>query len=401
MVPAEESETDHGPAAASPAGPTLSFARAAGLNRTPDPLRLNSSAALLVDQSTGEVLVKKNDQAVLPIASLTKMMTALLIAEARQPMDEVLTITGDDVDTERHSRSRLKVGTTLTREEALHLALMSSENRAAHALGRSYPGGLLKLVEAMNARAKALGMQNTTYVDPTGLSSRNQSTARDLAILVGAAAKNPVLADFSTTPTHLATLGKRTLQYRNSNRLVRSDSGRWEIGFQKTGYIVEAGRCLTMLTKLGGHDLIMVLLDADNNNARLADAERMRRWVVVQRGLPDTFARARPAAEPERKLAAKKGDKASAKSATVVAKRDRAKKGKDGAAKEVTAAGKRKKAEPEATREAKKKDTGSPAKVAGKKAKGKTAVAAKKDEEERKPTRVRHTFDAAKPTQRS
>jgi serine-type D-Ala-D-Ala endopeptidase (penicillin-binding protein 7) len=359
VVPAEESEIDHGPASASPAGPTLSFARAAGLNRTPDPLRLNSSAALLVDQSTGEVLVKKNEQAVLPIASLTKMMTALLVAEARQPMDEVLMITEEDVDTERHSRSRLKVGTTLTREEALHLALMSSENRAAHALGRNYPGGLQKMVEAMNAKAKALGMHTTTYVDPTGLSNRNQSTARDLAVMVGAAAKNPVLTEFSTTPTHLATLGNRTLQYRNSNRLVRSDSGRWDIGFQKTGYIVEAGRCLTMLTKLGGHDLIMVLLDADNNTARLADAERMRRWVVAQRGLPDQVARSRPAA-------------AEARSGTVVAKKDRTGKGKDGVAKEGTAAKKRK-----------------------------TAVAEKKDEAERKPTRVRHTFDAAKPTQRS
>jgi serine-type D-Ala-D-Ala endopeptidase (penicillin-binding protein 7) len=403
VVPAEESEIDHGPASASPAGPTLSFARAAGLNRTPDPLRLNSSAALLVDQSTGEVLVKKNDLAVLPIASLTKMMTALLVAEARQPMDEVLTITEEDVDTERHSRSRLKVGTTLAREEALRLALMSSENRAAHALGRSYPGGLLKLVEAMNARATALGMHTTTYVDPTGLSERNQSTARDLAVLVGAAARNPVLAEFSTTPTHLATLGNRTLQYRNSNRLVRSDSGRWDIGFQKTGYIVEAGRCLTMLTKLGGHDLIMVLLDADNNTARLADAERLRRWVVAQRGLPDQVARARPtAAEPERKVAAKKRDKAEAKGSTVVAKKDRATKGKDGAAKDVTASRKRKNADPEEPREAKKKDTdskGGGPKVAGKK--GKTAVAEKKDEAERKPTRVRHTFDAAKPTQRS
>jgi len=401
VVPAEESETDHGAASASPAGPTLSFARAAGLNRTPDPLRLNSSAALLVDQSTGEVLVKKNDQAVLPIASLTKMMTALLVAEARQPMDEVLTITEEDVDTERHSRSRLKVGTTLTREEALRLALMSSENRAAHALGRTYPGGLQKMVEAMNAKAKALGMHTTTYVDPTGLSNRNQSTARDLAILVGAAAKNPVLADFSTTPTHLATLGNRTLQYLNSNRLVRSNSGRWDIGFQKTGYIVEAGRCLTMLTKLGGHDLIMVLLDADNNRARLSDAERMRRWVMAQRGLPDQVARARPAAvEPERKVAAKKRDKAETRGGTALAKKDRAKRGKDGA-KEGTTARKPKHADPEETREAK-KDTdsqGAGSKVAGKK--GRTAVAAKKDEEERKPARVRHTFDAAKPTQKS
>jgi serine-type D-Ala-D-Ala endopeptidase (penicillin-binding protein 7) len=401
VVPAEESETDHGPASASPAGPTLSFARAAGLNRTPDPLRLNSSVALLVDQSTGEVLMQKNDQAVLPIASLTKMMTALLVAEAKQPMDETLTITQEDVDTERHSRSRLKVGATLTREEALHLALMSSENRAAHALGRTYPGGLPKMVEAMNAKAKALGMKNTTYVDPTGLSNRNQSTARDLAILVGAAAKNPVLADFSTTPTHLATLGNRTLQYRNSNRLVRSNSGRWDIAFQKTGYIVEAGRCLTMLTKLGGHDLIMVLLDADTNNARLADAERMRRWVVAQRGLPDNVAQSKPATEESERKVAKKSDKAEGKRSTVVARKDRTKKAKAAESGKAPAAKKNEATEAEDAREEAKADDDRKADDKPGRKKGKTALAAKKQDEERKSSRVRHTFESGKQTQKS
>jgi D-alanyl-D-alanine carboxypeptidase len=196
------------------------------------------------------------------------------------------------------------VGTTLTREEALHLALMSSENRAAHALARAYPGGVPRLVGAMNARARALGMTNTTYVDPTGLSNRNQSTAHDLALLVAEVAKNPVIRDFSTTPAHLASLGGRTLQYKNSNRLVRSDKGRWDIELQKTGYIVEAGRCLTMLTKVAGHDLVMVLLDADSNGSRIADAEKLRRWVVAQNSWQDETPVARAHPEAERKVAA-------------------------------------------------------------------------------------------------
>jgi D-alanyl-D-alanine endopeptidase (penicillin-binding protein 7) len=308
VVPPEESESDRGPASATPAGPTLSFARAAGLHRAPDPLHLNSSVALVVDRGTGEVLVRKNDQAVLPIASLTKLMTTLLVVEAKQPMNEVLTITEDDVDNERHSRSRLRVGTQLTREEALRLALMSSENRAAHALGRAYPGGLPALVQAMNAKAKALGMKNTTYVDPTGLSNRNQSTARDLAVLVNVVANQPLLREFSTTPRHLADFGKRSLQYINSNRLVRNHKAGWDIELQKTGYIVEAGRCLTMLTDVGGHELIMVLLDADSNGARMNDAQRMRRWVVAELGVPDTaVAQASEDAAPtKKKTAAKK-----------------------------------------------------------------------------------------------
>ena len=353
-VPVGESETDRSPNAAGPSGPVLSFGRAAGLHLAPDPLRLSSSAALVVDRTTGEVLVRKNDQAVLPMASLTKLMTTLLVSEAKQPMDEVLTITEDDVDNERHSRSRLRVGTQLTRQEALHLALMSSENRAAHALGRAYPGGLPKMVEAMNAKARALGMKNTTYVDPTGLSNRNRSTARDIALLVSEASKVPLLREFSTDPDHLASLGGRTLQYRNSNRLVRAG---WDIELQKTGYIVEAGRCLTMLANVAGHELVMVMLDAGSNRDRLADAQKLRRWVVAQNGWRDNLVAAKPRAEPKQKLAvAKKKTEASAKRKTAVAKgepRPAAKKGgsrtavakkepskKEGRVRETFAAGK-------------------------------------------------------------
>jgi D-alanyl-D-alanine carboxypeptidase len=218
-------------------------------------------------------------------------------------MDEVLTITADDVDTERHSKSRLRPGTTLTREEALHLALMSSENRAAHALGRYYPGGLAKMVEAMNAKAKALGMKNTTYVDPTGLSNKNQSTARDLAVLVRTATQNPLMRTFSTTPSHVASLGGRTLQYINSDRLVRNTRAGWDIDLQKTGYIVEAGRCLTLATKVAGHNLIMVLLDSDSNGTRVSDAERLRRFALVQWGAPESLAQARPEPAPHKAVA--------------------------------------------------------------------------------------------------
>ena len=284
VVPEEESDADHEPLL-SPSRPTESFGRTMGLHRKPDPLHLNASAAVVLDHGTGEVLAQKNAQVQLPIASLTKLMTTLLVIGAKQPMDEVLTITQDDVDTLRHSRSRLRPGTKLTREEALHLALMSSENRAAHALARYYPGGVPKLVEDMNAKAKALGMKDTTYADPTGLSNANRSTARDLAILVGTAAQVPLMRDFTTTHQHLANLGGRVLQYNNSNRLVKNP--RWDIELQKTGYIVEAGRCMTMLTRVADHELVMVLLDSDSNGTRMADAERLRRWVVAEEGWQD------------------------------------------------------------------------------------------------------------------
>lgn len=255
----------------------LSYGQAFGLHSAIDPLALKSSVALVVDQETKEVLFSKNPQAVLPIASLTKLMTAVVVTEAHLPLDEILTVTQDDVDTEKGSSSRLMVGTQLSREEMLHLALMSSENRAAHALGRHYPGGLAAFVTAMNAKASQLGMRDTRYVEPTGLSSKNQSSARDLATLVNAAYEHRIIRELSTSPEYQVAVGSRHLQYRNTNGLVRSPE--WDIGLQKTGYISEAGRCLVMQAKLAGRKLIMVFLDSAGRYSRIGDAERVRRWV--------------------------------------------------------------------------------------------------------------------------
>jgi len=254
-----------------------SFGQVAGLRTTQDPLALKSSAALVLDQDTNEVLFSKNSEAVLPIASLTKLMTAVVVTEANLPLDEVLTITQDDVDTEKHSGSRLRVGTQLTRGEMLHLALMSSENRAAHALGRQHPGGLDAFVAAMNAKAQELGMADTRYVEPTGLSSRNQSSARDLGTLVKAAYEHQIIRELSTTPEHQVAIGKRQINFRNTNLLVRNPT--WDIGLQKTGYISEAGRCLVMQAQLAGRKLIMVFLDSAGKYSRLGDAERVRKWI--------------------------------------------------------------------------------------------------------------------------
>ena len=259
------------------APPRLSFGQIAGLHSAADPLSLKSSVALVIDQDTQEVLFSKNDHAVLPIASLTKIMTGVIISDANLSMDEVLTVTQADVDTEKGSSSRLRVGTSLTRGELLHLALMSSENRAAHALGRTYPGGLQTFVRLMNAKAKMLGMKDTRYVEPTGLSSLNQSSAQDLATLVNAAHADPVLRELSTSASHQVAVGRQTLQYNNTNRLVKSPN--WDIGLQKTGYISEAGQCLVMQTQIAGRKLIMVFLDSAGKFSRLADAERVRRWV--------------------------------------------------------------------------------------------------------------------------
>jgi D-alanyl-D-alanine endopeptidase (penicillin-binding protein 7) len=272
-------------------GPTLpflereSFGHRAGLHKVKSDLNLSASAALVIDQETGQVLLRKNGESVLPIASLTKLMTALVISEAKLPMDQVITITDDDVDEERHSRSRLRVGTALTRSEALQLALMSSENRAAHALGRTYPAGLQAFVQAMNRKALALGMKSTTYVDPTGLATRNQSTAHDLALLAAEAAKHQLLGAYSTTPQHLLAMPRgRSLVYNNSNRLVKSPN--WEILLQKTGYIVEAGWCMLLDTRIAGHKLFVVLLDAGGAARRLGGAERIRHWAAAQLGVP-------------------------------------------------------------------------------------------------------------------
>jgi serine-type D-Ala-D-Ala endopeptidase (penicillin-binding protein 7) len=257
--------------------PKQSFGEIAGLHSERDELDLKSGVALVIDQDTNEVLFNKNAATVLPIASLTKLMTGVVLSEARLPMNEPITITQDDVDTEKGSRSRLTVGTTLTRAEMLHLALMSSENRAANALGRTYPGGLQEFVRLMNAKAKQLGMRATRYVEPTGLSSQNQSSAQDLAVLVNAAYKDQVVREYSTSPGYEVAVGARTLQYNTTNRLVKNPE--WDIGLQKTGYISEAGQCLVMQTKIAGRKLIMVFLDSAGKLSRLGDAERVRRWV--------------------------------------------------------------------------------------------------------------------------
>jgi serine-type D-Ala-D-Ala endopeptidase (penicillin-binding protein 7) len=250
-----------------------------GLHQTEDPLELKSSVALVIDQETNQVLFSKNSQAVLPIASITKLMTALVVTEANLPADEVLTITQDDVDTEKHSGSRLAVGTQLTRGDMLHLALMSSENRAANALGRHYPGGLPAFVEAMNRKAAELKMLDTRYVEPTGLSSRNQSSAHDLTLLVKEAYQHPLIRELSTSRETQVAIGKRQLQFRNTNGLIRNPT--WEIGLQKTGYISEAGRCVVMQAQLAGRKLIMVLLDSAGSYSRMGDAERIRKWITA------------------------------------------------------------------------------------------------------------------------
>ncbi len=262
---------------AEPTPPRMSFGELAGLHGSEDALDLKSGVALVIDQDTHEVLFRKNDRAVLPIASLTKLMTGLVVSEARLPMDELITISQDDVDTEKNSRSRLSVGSVLPRGELLHLALMSSENRAAHALGRTYPGGLQTFVSVMNAKARILGMSNTRYVEPTGLSSSNQSSAQDLALLVNAASRDAMVRQYSTSSEYQVEVGNRVLQYTTTNRLVRNPD--WDIGVQKTGYISEAGQCLVMQTRIAGRKLIMVFLDSTGKFSRIGDAERVRRWI--------------------------------------------------------------------------------------------------------------------------
>jgi serine-type D-Ala-D-Ala endopeptidase (penicillin-binding protein 7) len=259
------------------APPRPSYGQLAGLHATHDPLDLKSSVAFVLDQDTNEILFQKNENAVLPIASLTKLMTGVIVSEAQLDMNEVITITAEDVDTEKGSRSRLKVGTQLTRGELMLLSLMSSENRAAHALGRSYPGGQTRFVQAMNAKAKLLGMQDTRYVEPTGLSSRNQSSARDLATLTAYAHQDKTLRELSTAPDHQIFIDEKPLNYVNTNRLVRNSD--WEIGLQKTGFISEAGYNLIMQAKVSGRRLIMVFLDSAGKLSRLGDAERVRRWL--------------------------------------------------------------------------------------------------------------------------
>jgi len=252
--------------------------------RKPEPLQLvdgkpvlKASVAYVVDQDSGQVLLGVNDKEVRPIASLTKLMTGMVIAEAQLPMDENITIADADVDRVKFSSSRLRVGTTMTRAQALHLALMSSENRAAHALARTYPGGETAFVSAMNNIARQLGMDQTHYVEPTGLSPANHSSAHDLAVLADAAYERPLLRQYSTSPGYQLASAKGTLNYVNTNRLVRE--GQWPIGLQKTGYIREAGQCILVQTKVMGRKVIMVLLDSASTFSRIKDAQLVKRWL--------------------------------------------------------------------------------------------------------------------------
>jgi D-alanyl-D-alanine endopeptidase (penicillin-binding protein 7) len=232
----------------------------------------------MLDQSSSKVLYEKNSGVALPIASITKLMTGLVVLESGQNMNEMLEITEDDIDSEKHSFSKLQTGTKLARADLLRIALMSSENRAASALGRNYAGGLPAFVTAMNATAKTLGMTDTRYVDATGLSDQNVASARDLAKLVIAALGHPLLGQYSTTGAYEVDTGERVLRYVNSNRLVNNAD--WEIGLQKTGYLSSAGGCLVMQTKIEDHRVVMVFLDAKRKRGRIDDASRLRNWML-------------------------------------------------------------------------------------------------------------------------
>jgi D-alanyl-D-alanine endopeptidase (penicillin-binding protein 7) len=243
---------------------------------------LKSQAALVVDQDSGEILLGKNAESTLPIASLTKLMTAIVTLDADLDPDEPVTITKADVDRLRGSHSRLQVGTTLTRDEMLHLALMASENRAASAVANAYPGGRDSCVLAMNLKAQLLGMTGTHFEDGTGLSGHNVSTAQDLAKLVQAAHAYPKIRDFTTSTSYQVKIGRRTMRFGNTNNLTRSS--RWDIGLSKTGYIAEAGRCLVMQVTLAGRSIIIVLLDSWGKYTRVGDATRIRNWLEFASG---------------------------------------------------------------------------------------------------------------------
>lgn len=242
-------------------------------------LSLRSSMALVVDQKTGKVLYSKNTEARAPIASITKLMTAMVVLDAKLPLGERLVIGNEDVDQLRNTHSRLRVGTKLSREMALQLALMSSENRAASALARHYPGGLSAFVAAMNHKAASLGMSQTRFVDSSGLNGDNVSTAQDLVKLVQAAYQYPLIREMTTTGSYdvaMKATGQR-MQFKNTNILVRN--GSWQIGLSKTGYINEAGHCLVMQAEIAKQPMIIVLLDSWGKLSRIGDAQRIKKWM--------------------------------------------------------------------------------------------------------------------------
>jgi D-alanyl-D-alanine endopeptidase (penicillin-binding protein 7) len=243
----------------------------------PGRLAVQSGSALVIGGEGGELFYEKNANAVVPIASITKVMTAMVVLDSLPNLQAPITISDEDVDYLRGSRSRLGVGAEITREIALLLALMSSENRAANALGRHYPGGLQAFVAAMNRKALSLGMKDTRFEDPTGLNSNNVSTAHDLARMVAAAHRYPLIREFSTTPGARVEVKGRDLDFHNTNQLVSSPT--WAIGLSKTGYIREAGKCLVMQAQVADKPVVIVLLDSAGKQTRIGDANRIKRWM--------------------------------------------------------------------------------------------------------------------------
>jgi len=246
-------------------------------SRIPHSLQLRSAAAVVQDKQTGELLLVKKADVAMPIASITKLMTAIVLLDGKLDMDETITIEQGDKDTLRYSSSHLPVGTRLTRRQALLAALMASENRAAHALGRTFPGGVAALVTAMNEKARVLELNETRFADPTGLSDGNLSSAKDLTRLVEEACRYPQICSFSTQPECTIQLGRRQLHFRNTNALIRNP--RWRIGLSKTGYIEEGGRCLVMQAQLGQRSVLIVLLNSSGKHTHFADAIRIKQWI--------------------------------------------------------------------------------------------------------------------------
>ena len=249
-----------------------------GLRKTKSTINLNSSAVLVINQLSGEVMLEKNPDAILPIASITKLMTALVIIEKNMSLSARIRITKADARLERYNRSRLAVGSIFTRGDLLHLALMSSENRAAHALGRTYPGGISGFVEAMNAKAKLLGMWSSVFTEPTGLNSGNVSSPRDLIRLVDEASRLPLVREYSTSVKHIVRIRNRVHKFRNSNPLARGEV--WDLGISKTGFIRDSGRCLVMQAFIDNSPVIIVMLDAEGNRKRRKDAEQIKNWIL-------------------------------------------------------------------------------------------------------------------------
>jgi serine-type D-Ala-D-Ala endopeptidase (penicillin-binding protein 7) len=244
---------------------------------------LMSSAALVFDQNTGKMLYAKNADTITPIASITKLMTAMIVLDAKLPLDEAITITNEDLDTLKGTRSRLPIGSAFRREDLMRLALMASDNRAASALGRSYPGGIQGFVEAMNTKAKLLNLSSTRFVDSSGLAPGNVSSPQDLATMVSEASHYALIREFSTTPELHVTLpnAKRAMGFNNTNVLVKNSG--WDIGLSKTGYINESGKCLVMQATIANNPVIIVLLDSWGKLTRVADANRIKKWLETNR----------------------------------------------------------------------------------------------------------------------